>query len=63
MRSIYLLVLGLLLGYLAEQQKQLRAEKAVIARITGMARVESGMTGTLQEILGDLLSTYGAKRP
>ena len=62
MRSIYLMVLGLLLGYLAEQQKQLRAEKAVIARTLGLARVESGMTGTLQEILGDLLSTYSAKQ-
>jgi len=61
MRSIYLLVMGLLLGYLAEQQKQLRAEKAVIARILGRARVESGMTGTLQEISRELLSMYGAK--
>lgn len=61
MRSIYLLVMGLLLGYLAEQQKQLRAEKAVIARILGRARVESGLTGTLQEIAGELLSMYGAK--
>ncbi len=61
MRSIYLLVMGLLLGYLAEQQKQLRAEKAVIARILGRARVESGLTGTLQEIAGELLAMYGAK--
>jgi signal transduction histidine kinase len=62
MRSIYLLVLSLLLGYLAEQEKQLRAEKAVIARALGLVRVEAGMTGTLQEILGDLLATYGAKQ-
>ena len=61
-RSVYLLVLGLLLGYLAEQQKQLRAEKVVIARTLGLARVESGLTGTLQEILGELLSSYGAKQ-
>ncbi len=61
MRSIYLLVMGLLLGYLAEQQKQLRSEKAVIARILGRARVETGLTGTLQEIAGELLSMYGAK--
>lgn len=60
-RSVYLLVVGLLLGYLAEQQKQLRAEKAVIARILGRARVESGVTGTLQAISGELLSMYGAK--
>jgi signal transduction histidine kinase len=60
MRSIYLLVMGFLLGYLAEQQKQLRAEKAVVARIVGKARVEAGLAGTLQEIAGELLSTYGA---
>src|SRR5262249_40928471 len=39
MRSIYLLVLSLLLGYLAEQQKQLRSEKVVIARALSLARV------------------------
>ena len=58
MRSVYLLVLGLLLGFLAEQQKQLRAEKTVIARAVGKARVETGVTGTLQEICGEMLSTY-----
>jgi signal transduction histidine kinase len=62
MRSVYLLVLGILLGYLAEQQKQLRAEKAVIARTLGKARVEAGLTGTIGEIAGDLLSMYGAKQ-
>jgi len=62
MRSVYLLVLGFLLGYLAEQQKQLRAEKAVIARTIGKARVEAGLTGTIQEIAGELLSMYGAKQ-
>jgi signal transduction histidine kinase len=62
MRSVYLLVLGFLLGYLAEQQKQLRAEKAVIARALGKARVDAGLTGTIQEIAGELLSMYGAHR-
>ena len=62
MRSIYLLVMGWLLGYLAEQQKQLRAEKAVIARTLGKARVDAGLTGTLQEIGSELLSMYGAKQ-
>jgi signal transduction histidine kinase len=62
MRAVYLGVLALLLGYLAEQQKQLRAEKAVIARVLGKARVEAGLTATLQEITGELLSMYGAKQ-
>jgi len=62
MRSVYLLVLGFLLGYLAEQQKQLRAEKVVIARTIGQARVEAGVTRTLQEITGEMVSLYGAHR-
>ena len=62
MLSIYLLVMGLLLGYLAEQQKQLRSEKAVIARILGKVRVEAGLSGTLQDIVGELLVMYGAGR-
>ena len=62
MLSIYLLVMGLLLGYLAEQQKQLRSEKAVIARILGKVRVKAGLSGTLQEIVGELLVMYGAER-
>jgi signal transduction histidine kinase len=60
MRSIYLLVLGLLLGSLAEQQKQLLSEKAVITRVLGRASVEAGLAGTLQGILGELLTMYGA---
>jgi signal transduction histidine kinase len=60
MRSIYLVVMGVLLGALAEQQKKLRAEKSVIARILGGVRVESGMSGTLQRILAELLQMYDA---
>ena len=62
MRSVYLLVLGFLLGYLAEQQKQLRAEKAVIARTIGKPESRPGLAGTIQEIAGELLSMYGAKQ-
>ena len=61
MRSVYLVVIGLLLGYLAEQQKQLRAEKAIIARTLGRARVDSGVTGTLQDVCRELLSIYRAR--
>ncbi|MGH9528791.1 MAG: sensor histidine kinase [Terriglobales bacterium] len=61
MRSISLLVMGFLLGYLAEQQKQLRAEKAVIARVLARTRVEVGLRATLQDIMGEMLAMYGAK--
>jgi signal transduction histidine kinase len=60
-RAISLVITGLFLGYLAEQQKQLRAEKAVIASVLGKARVEQGLTGTLQGMFHEILATFGAK--
>ena len=60
MRSISLAVTGLFLGYLAEQQKELRAEKTVITRILGKARVDLGLSGTLQAMLSELRSTFEA---
>jgi len=62
MQSTYLLVMGLLLGYLAEQQKHLRAEKAVVTGTLARVRVEVGLTGTLEQIFSEFISMYGASR-
>ena len=62
MLSVYLIVMGLLLGYLAEQQKHLRAEKAVVTGILARVRVEAGLTGTMQQIFQEAMSMYGASR-
>ncbi len=62
MLSIYLIVMGLLLGYLAEQQKHLRAEKAVVTGILSRVRVEAGLNGTLQQIFSEAMAMYGASR-
>lgn len=62
MLSIYLLVMGLLLGYLAQQQKYLRGEKAVVTDILAKVRVEAGLTGTLQQIFAEVIAMYGAAR-
>lgn len=62
MRSIYLVVMGLLLGYLADQQKKLRAEKDQAASLLGMVRMDAGLTGNLTRIVGQLLKLYGATR-
>jgi signal transduction histidine kinase len=62
MLSIYLLVMGLMLGYLAEQQKHLRAEKAVVTGTLSRIRVEAGLTGTIQEIFHEAMAMYGASR-
>ncbi len=60
MLSVYLIVMGILLGYLAEQQKHLRAEKALVTGILSRVRVELGLTGTIQQIFGELISMYRA---
>jgi signal transduction histidine kinase len=62
MRSVYLVVMGLLLGYLAEQQKKLRAEKDVAARMLGLVRMDAGLAGTLSQIVGEVLKLYRCQR-
>jgi signal transduction histidine kinase len=61
-RSVYLVVMGLFLGYLAERQKRLRAEKQIAARLLGRVRMDAGLAGTLAEIAGELVKIYGARR-
>jgi signal transduction histidine kinase len=62
MSSVYLMVLGLLLGYMSENEKKLRAERVVVTRVLSSARVEAGLTHTLQEVFGEILSLFGARR-
>lgn len=62
MSSVYLIVLGFLLGYMSENQKKVRAERAVIMRVLSSTRVEARLTDTMQQILGEVMSIYGANR-
>lgn len=62
MLSVYLLLMGLLLGYLAERQKHLRAEKAVVTGLLSRVRVEAGLNGTIQQIFSECMAMYGASR-
>jgi signal transduction histidine kinase len=62
MSSVYLLVLGSLLGYMAQNQKKIRAERAVIMRVVSSTRVEEGLTSTMQHILGEVMGIYDAGR-
>ena len=62
MESVYLIVMGLLLGYLAERQKKLSAEKDIVARMLRLVRIDVGLAGSLSHIVRELLRLYGAKR-
>src|SRR5581483_9109467 len=55
MESVYLIVMALLLGYLAERQKKLRAERDIAARMLGFVRMDAGLGGTLSQILTEFL--------
>ena len=62
MLSVYLIVMGLLLGYLAERQKHLRAEKELVTGILSRVRVEAGLTGTIEQIFQEMISMYSVSR-
>jgi signal transduction histidine kinase len=61
-RAVYLILIGVLLGYLAEKEKELRAEGAFITRMGVLARVESGLRGTMHAILGETMRLFLAPR-
>jgi len=61
-RATYLILLGLLLGYLAEQEKQLRAEEIFAGRVIGKARVDVGLRGSMQAVLGESMRLYLSPR-
>jgi signal transduction histidine kinase len=62
LRIAYLLLTGFLLGYLAEQEKQSRAELAAIADITRQPRVRLGLGGSVLAVAQGLLRTFDAHR-
>lgn len=62
MRSAYLLMMGFMLGYLAEEEKLLRAESAVVTRLLKNAQVETGLRGTLRSIFDEVLQIFNTER-
>jgi len=60
MRSAYVLVMGFLLGYLAEEDKYARAETAYISRIIPKLQAGRGLRSSLQTVLHEILQLYDA---
>jgi signal transduction histidine kinase len=61
-RAMYLLTMGYLLGYLGEEEKELRAETSAVAR--SIAKVQSGLglRNALRAVLDEVLRLFGAPR-
>lgn len=62
LRVAYLLLAGFLLGYLAEQEKQSRAELGAIADLTRQPRIDLGLGGSVAAVAEALRRTFDAAR-
>lgn len=62
LQSAYLLIIGLLLGYLAEGEAALQSEAATTAHIVGKARVGGGIKETLEGMFRETMAAFGAAR-
>lgn len=61
MRIVYLIIFGLLIGYLVEAEKRRRVEASSIFQITSKARVDAGLKTTLQAVLTELLKLFRSR--
>ena len=60
-RIANLLGLGFLIGYLAEKEKELRAEASTVARILAKPRIESGLRDSIQAVLEEFISIFDSR--
>lgn len=60
LRAAYLLITGVLLSYLADQDKRARADLAAIATVARQPRVAAGLAGSMPALGRHLLQVFGA---
>lgn len=61
-RCAYIILMGFLAGFLAEEEKRARVEATVSARLAGRIKAETGVRGALQVVFDSLLSLFVARR-
>ena len=61
-RCAFLLMTGFLLGFLAETEKELRAEIALTNRLLSMARVGGRLATVLYEVMSEFARIFGSRR-
>ena len=62
MRCGFLLMSGFLLGFLAETEKELRAEIALTNRLMSLARVGGRFASVLQEVMSEIGRIFGSRQ-
>ena len=61
-RCVYLLLAGLMIGYLAESEKELRAENALITRMLSRIRVDFGLSASLTSVITGIAEVFRGER-
>ena len=61
-RAAYLFITGILLGYLAQEDKQRRAEIHFLARLTSRLQASTSLRGNLLVVLEELMGLFGSPR-
>jgi signal transduction histidine kinase len=61
-RGVELLIMAYLVGYLGEEERTLRTEASVTARITARVQAEFGVRGAVEAVLDELERLFGSSR-
>jgi signal transduction histidine kinase len=61
-RTAYLVISGIAIGYLADKEKQYRRESSAIAALIRSARVDAGLSGTLHGLMAAIGRTFESSR-
>jgi signal transduction histidine kinase len=61
-RCVYLLLAGLMIGYLAESEKELRAENGLINRMLSRIRVDYGLAASLSSVITGITEVFRGER-
>ena len=61
-RVTYVIIGGFVLGYMADAEKELRAESVAVARLMGRVQAEKGFMATLEAVSEEMIRLFGAPR-
>lgn len=61
MRAVYLVIFAFLIGYVSESEKRRAAEALSISQVCSRVRVETGLKGTVQNVLQEILHLFGGR--